>query len=42
VECVAARGAADHLGNLCYRNNIRVDCKAYADFKSQRGNCITE
>jgi len=30
------------VGNLSYRSNIRVDCKAYADFKSQRGNCITE
>jgi radical SAM superfamily enzyme YgiQ (UPF0313 family) len=26
------------VGNLSYRSNIRVDCKAYADFKSQRGN----
>ncbi|MBM3299917.1 MAG: B12-binding domain-containing radical SAM protein, partial [Deltaproteobacteria bacterium] len=25
------------LGNLSYRGNIRVDCKAYADFKRQRG-----
>jgi radical SAM superfamily enzyme YgiQ (UPF0313 family) len=24
-------------GNLSYRGNIRLDCKAYADFKSQRG-----
>jgi radical SAM superfamily enzyme YgiQ (UPF0313 family) len=29
------------VGNLSYRSNIRVDCKAYADFKSQRGNCMT-
>jgi radical SAM superfamily enzyme YgiQ (UPF0313 family) len=26
------------VGNLSYRSNIRVDCKAYACFKSQRGN----
>jgi radical SAM superfamily enzyme YgiQ (UPF0313 family) len=26
------------VGNLSYRGNIRVDCKAYADFKRQRGN----
>ena len=26
------------VGNLSYRSNIRVDCKAYADFKLQRGN----
>jgi len=26
------------VGNLSYRSNIRVDCKAYADFKTQRGN----
>jgi len=25
-------------GNLSYRGNIRFDCKAYADFKCQRGN----
>jgi radical SAM superfamily enzyme YgiQ (UPF0313 family) len=25
-------------GNLSYRGNIRLDCKAYADFKCQRGN----
>jgi radical SAM superfamily enzyme YgiQ (UPF0313 family) len=30
------------VGNLSYRRNSRFDCKAYADFKSQRGNCITE
>jgi len=29
------------VGNLSYRSNIHVDRKAYADFKSQRGNCIT-
>jgi radical SAM superfamily enzyme YgiQ (UPF0313 family) len=29
------------VGNLSYRSNIRVDRKAYADFKSQRGNCMT-
>jgi len=29
------------VGNLSYRSNIRVDCKAYADFKNQRGNCMT-
>jgi len=26
------------VGNLSYRSNIRVDCKAYADFKSQWGS----
>jgi radical SAM superfamily enzyme YgiQ (UPF0313 family) len=26
------------VGNLSYRSNIRVDCKAYADFKCQRGS----
>jgi radical SAM superfamily enzyme YgiQ (UPF0313 family) len=26
------------LGNLSYRSNIGVDCKAYADFNHQRGN----
>jgi radical SAM superfamily enzyme YgiQ (UPF0313 family) len=26
------------VGNLSYRGNIRVACKAYADFKRQRGN----
>jgi radical SAM superfamily enzyme YgiQ (UPF0313 family) len=26
------------VGNLSYRSNIRVDCKAYASFKCQRGN----
>ncbi|MGA2264513.1 MAG: radical SAM protein [Acidobacteriota bacterium] len=26
------------VGNLSFRSNIRVDCKAYADFKGQRGN----
>ena len=25
------------VGNLSYRSNIRVDCKAYADFKSHHG-----
>jgi len=25
-------------GNLSYRGNIRLDCKAYADFQCQRGN----
>jgi radical SAM superfamily enzyme YgiQ (UPF0313 family) len=29
------------VGNLSYRSNRRVDCRAYADFKSQRGNCMT-
>jgi len=24
--------------NLSYRSNIRLDCKAYADFKGQRGD----
>jgi radical SAM superfamily enzyme YgiQ (UPF0313 family) len=26
------------VGNLSYRGNSRVDCKAYADFKRHRGN----
>jgi len=26
------------VGNLSYRGNIRVDCKAYAEFMRQRGN----
>ncbi len=26
------------VGNLSYRSNIRLDCRAYADFKSQWGN----
>jgi radical SAM superfamily enzyme YgiQ (UPF0313 family) len=26
------------VGNLSYRGNIRLDCKAYADFKRQRDN----
>jgi len=26
------------VGNLSFRNNIRLDCKAYADFKGQRGH----
>ncbi|MGD0651485.1 MAG: radical SAM protein [Verrucomicrobiia bacterium] len=26
------------VGNLSYRSNIRVNCKAYTDFKRQRGN----
>jgi radical SAM superfamily enzyme YgiQ (UPF0313 family) len=30
------------VGNLSYRSNSHVDCKAYADFKNQRGNCFTE
>jgi radical SAM superfamily enzyme YgiQ (UPF0313 family) len=29
------------VGNLSYRSNIRVACKSYADFKSQRGHCMT-
>ena len=29
------------VGNLSYRRNSRFYCKAYADFKSQRGNCMT-
>jgi radical SAM superfamily enzyme YgiQ (UPF0313 family) len=28
------------VGNLSYRRNSRFDCKAYAGFKSQRGNCM--
>jgi radical SAM superfamily enzyme YgiQ (UPF0313 family) len=30
------------VGNLSYRRNSRFDCKAYADFRSQRGNCMSE
>jgi len=30
------------VGNLSYRSNVRLECKANADFKNQRGNCITE
>jgi radical SAM superfamily enzyme YgiQ (UPF0313 family) len=30
------------VGNLSYRSNISVDCRAYADFKKQRGDCFTE
>ena len=26
------------VGNLSYRNNLLLNCKAYADFKRQRGN----
>jgi radical SAM superfamily enzyme YgiQ (UPF0313 family) len=26
------------VGNLSFRGNLRVSCKAYADFKRQRGN----
>ena len=26
------------VGNLSFRNNLRLDCKAYADFKRQQGN----
>jgi hypothetical protein len=26
------------VSNLSFRSNIRVDCKAYANFKCQRGN----
>jgi radical SAM superfamily enzyme YgiQ (UPF0313 family) len=29
------------VANLSYRSNIHVDCKAYADFIGQRGNCFT-
>jgi radical SAM superfamily enzyme YgiQ (UPF0313 family) len=29
------------VGNLSYRSNIRVDCKAYEDFKGQRGKAPT-
>ena len=29
------------VGNLSYRSNIHLDCKAYADFIGQRGNCFT-
>jgi radical SAM superfamily enzyme YgiQ (UPF0313 family) len=29
---------ASLVGNLSYRNNIRLDCKAYADFKRYWGN----
>jgi radical SAM superfamily enzyme YgiQ (UPF0313 family) len=27
-------------GNLSYRGNIRLDCKAYADFQRQRGHAL--
>jgi hypothetical protein len=30
------------VGNLSYRSNIRVDCKAYADFKRQRARTHSE
>jgi radical SAM superfamily enzyme YgiQ (UPF0313 family) len=33
------------VGNLSYRNNIRLDCKAYADFKAywgNRHNCVKQ
>ena len=30
------------VANLSYRSNIHVDCKAYADFKSQRGDKFDE
>jgi len=26
------------VGNLSYRSNLRLNCRAYADFKRQRGN----
>jgi radical SAM superfamily enzyme YgiQ (UPF0313 family) len=26
------------VGNLSFRNNLRLDCKAYADFQRQQGN----
>jgi len=29
------------VANSSYRSNIRVDCRAYADFKNQRGDCFT-
>jgi radical SAM superfamily enzyme YgiQ (UPF0313 family) len=29
------------VGNLSYRSNIRVDCRAYADFTDQRGDRFT-
>jgi radical SAM superfamily enzyme YgiQ (UPF0313 family) len=30
------------VGNLSFRSNFHMDCKAYADFKNQRGDCIAE
>jgi radical SAM superfamily enzyme YgiQ (UPF0313 family) len=30
------------VGNLSYRSNARLDCKAYADFKHQRGKGYAE
>jgi radical SAM superfamily enzyme YgiQ (UPF0313 family) len=33
------------VGNLSYRSNLRLDCKAYADFKrywDNRANCVKE
>jgi hypothetical protein len=29
------------VGNLSYRNNLRLNRKAYADFKRQRGKTLT-
>ena len=29
------------VGNLSYRSNIRVDCKAYADFQASAGHAMT-
>jgi len=29
------------VGNLSYRSNFRLACKAYADFQRQRGNPLT-
>ncbi len=30
------------VGNLSFRSNVHMDCKAYQDFKNQRGHCIAE
>jgi radical SAM superfamily enzyme YgiQ (UPF0313 family) len=30
------------VANFSFRRNVHMDCKAYADFKNQRGNCISE
>jgi radical SAM superfamily enzyme YgiQ (UPF0313 family) len=30
------------VSNLSYRSNIRIDCRAYADFKSQRIHNVTD
>ena len=29
------------VGNLSYRRNSRLDCRAYTEFRSQRGGLVT-